>query len=190
MLWGSPWVWTAAPFLLLGFCSLCFFRDPPRSISQTESDLVSPADGKVVGVDDLNESPYYEGPCRRVAIFLSVLNVHVNRSSYAGRVTKIDYQPGEFLNALDPESAVRNECNTIWMNTAYGAISLRQISGLIARRIVCKAEVGDELAKGERFGMIKFGSRTELFVPPETEICVKIGQNVRGGATVMARFKR
>ena len=171
-----------------GLFTLYFFRDPNRPISTKPEDIVSPADGTVVGIDDLETSSHYEGPCRRVSIFLSIFNVHVNRAPCDGAITAIAYQPGQFLNAMNPESSERNEANTVAMSTAQGPVVVRQISGLIARRIVCRRQEGDTLVKGERFGMIRFGSRTELFLPPNTPVCVTLKESVRGGATVMARF--
>lgn len=172
----------------LGLFTLYFFRDPHRAISKEPADIVSPADGTVVGIEDLVDSPYYEGPCRRISIFLSVFNVHVNRAPCDGTIDAIAYRPGKFLNAMKSESSDLNEANTVSMRTAYGQVTVRQISGLIARRIVCRRAVGDSLQKGERFGMIRFGSRTELFLPPGTAVCVKMRESVRGGATIMARF--
>ncbi|GMV91559.1 MAG: phosphatidylserine decarboxylase proenzyme [Candidatus Hydrogenedentota bacterium] len=172
----------------LGVYVLYFFRDPHRHISEKSEDIVSPADGKVVAIEDLESTPYYEGPCRRVSIFLSIFNVHVNRAPFHGTVESISYRPGKFLNAMKTESSDVNEANTVVMSTPHGQVTVRQISGLIARRIVCRAAVGDSLTKGERFGMIRFGSRTELYLPPGTPVCVKLRESVRGGATVMARF--
>jgi phosphatidylserine decarboxylase len=174
--------------LALGSFMLYFFRDPQRAISQSPEDIVAPADGTIVGVDDLESSPHYDGPCRRVSIFLSIFNVHVNRAPYDGVIESIAYQPGQFLNAMKAESSVHNEANTVAMRTDRGPMSIRQISGAIARRIVCRTSEGKSLTKGERFGMIRFGSRTELFLPPGTPVCVTLKEKVRGGATVIARF--
>lgn len=172
----------------LGLCTLYFFRDPHRIISDIAEDIVSPADGTVVGIEDLQDTPYYEGPCRRISIFLSIFNVHVNRAPCDGAIESITYRPGKFLNAMKSESSDANEANTVVMGTVHGPVTVRQISGLVARRIVCRRAVGDTLAKGERFGMIRFGSRTELYLPPGTPVCVKLRETVRGGASVVARF--
>lgn len=188
--WGSTYAWIAAPFLFFGMFSLFFFRDPARSHKARENELLSPADGTVVGIEDLAQSPHYSGPCRRLSIFLSVFNVHVNRSPIAGTVTAIEYRPGLFRNAMKAETTDCNEANGIKLDTAYGPITIRQISGAVARRIICRAKPGDSLGQGERFGMIKFGSRTELYLPPHTQICVKIGDKVAGGRTVVARFEQ
>lgn len=178
----------AALFILFGLFALFFFRDPPRRITAQGGDVVSPADGTIVGIEDLEKSPYYDGPCRRISIFLSVLNVHVNRAPYEGTIRDIRYKPGEFKNAMKAETSDCNEANAVFMDTDKGPITVRQISGLIARRIVCPAKVGDKLSRGEKFGMIKFGSRTELYLPPGTPVVVKLKDKVSAGSTIVARF--
>lgn len=175
-------------FLAYGLFSLFFFRDPPRKIVAQPNEIVSPADGKVVGIEDLEATPYYEGPCRRISIFMSILDVHVNRVPYDGTIRDIRYEPGQFKNAMKAETSECNEANTVWLDTSHGPLTVRQISGAIARRIVCVPKAGDTLKKGEKFGMIRFGSRTELYLPPEAEICVKLKNKVRAGTTVVARF--
>jgi len=177
-----------AAILLLAVFTLFFFRDPRRRIPAEAGVVVSPADGTVVGIEDLPSTPHYDGPCKRISIFLSVFNVHVNRAPFDGVVEAITYKPGEFKNAMRADTTDVNESNTVRMRTDRGAMTVRQISGLIARRIVCKVEVGENLAKGEKFGMIKFGSRTELYLPTNAEICVKMKDKVQGGATIVARF--
>ena len=181
-------VWIGAPLLIAGHCVLAFFRDPPRRIDAKDGEIVSPADGTVVGVDTLDASPYYDGPCKRVAIFLSVLNVHVNRAPAEGTVTAVEYRPGKFLNALKNESSEANESNALCMQTPHGPMTVRQISGAIARRIVCVPKAGETLEKGERYGMIQFGSRTELFLPLKADVLVAPKQKVAAGTTIMARF--
>lgn len=175
--------------LLVGLGMLAFFRDFPREIVAAPHEAVAPADGTVVAIEDLEESPHYDGPCRRISIFLSVFNVHVNRAPLAGTVTNVAYTPGKFLDARNPECSKLNEANLIAFNTAYGPVHVRQISGAVARRIVCATKPGDKLAQGEKFGMIRFGSRTELFLPPGTEVPLTNGQKVFGGTTVVARFE-
>ncbi len=186
--WGTWIAWVGAVVLLLGIYALFFFRDPRRRVRASADEAVAPADGKVMAVDELEESPYYDGPCVRLIIFLSLFNVHVNRAPCAGVVEDVRYQPGLFLNALRAESSELNESNTLWMNTAHGVVAVRQISGMVARRIVCYAQPGDELAQAERFGMIRFGSRTELYLPPRAIMQVSAGDNVRAGASIVARF--
>ena len=176
------------PFFITGAYTLSFFRDPRRVITRDPDEIVCPADGTIVGIEQMAKTPHYAGPCTRISIFLSVFNVHVNRTPFAGSVRDIQYKAGLFKNAMKAETSNCNESNALWLDTARGPMTVRQISGAIARRIVCRAELGDTLAKGERFGMIKLGSRTELYLPPEVTVCVQMKQKVRGGATVVARF--
>jgi phosphatidylserine decarboxylase len=181
------WIGVAI-FVAYGLFSLFFFRDPPRTVTAQQSEVVSPADGAVVAIEDLEETPYYQGPCRRISIFLSILSVHVNRAPFDGTVRDVQLRPGRFKNAMKPETSDVNESNTVWLDTPRGPMTVRQIAGAVARRIVCVAGVGDGLAKGEKFGMIKFGSRTELYLPREAEIRVKVKDNVWAGTTIVARF--
>lgn len=186
--WESPAVWLGVLVLALGLFALSFFRDFPRTANAGPNDLVSPADGTIVGMEDIEATPHYDGPCKRVSIFLSVFNAHVNRSPFDGDVTAIEYKQGQFKNAMRADTSELNEANTVRMRTDFGPVSVRQISGAIARRIVCRTEVGERLARGEKFGMIKFGSRTELYLPKSTEICVTLNQKVYAGKTIIARF--
>lgn len=179
--------WIALPALVPGLYVLYFFRDPTRSIPAEPLAVVSPADGKVVGVERLEMTEWYDGPCLRVSIFLSIFNVHVNRVPFDGTVRSITYKPGEFLDARNEEATDRNEANTVRMDTPAGPMTVRQISGLVARRIVCAIAEGDSLGKGDRFGMIKFGSRTELYLPVSAQATVAVGDRVNGGATIVAR---
>jgi len=171
-----------------GLFALFFFRDPARSVAAEAGEVLAPADGVIVGIEDLDESPHYEGPCRRVSIFMSVLNVHVNRAPLEGTVRAIRYRPGKYKNAMKAESSELNESNAVWMETQHGPVTVRQISGAVARRIVCKVKVGERLARGERFGMIKLGSRVELYLARDAEVCVKMKQKVRSGVSIVARF--
>jgi len=185
----NAWLWPlAGAFLAYGLFALFFFRDPPRRIAAEPYEAVSPADGKVVGIEDLAETPHYDGPCVRLSIFLSILDAHVNRSPCDGAVQDIQYKPGKFKTAMKAESSECNEANTLRLKTPHGPLTVRQIAGIVARRIVCVTRVGETLAKGQKFGMIKFGSRTELYLPAGTQICVKIKDRVRAGTTVVAKF--
>ncbi|HTW49226.1 MAG TPA: phosphatidylserine decarboxylase family protein [Acidobacteriaceae bacterium] len=178
------WGWAAPPLLLAAFF-LWFFRDPERAIPQEPGLIVSPADGKVTEVARIKTA---EGDRYRLSIFLSVFDVHVNRSPVEGLLREVRYQKGEFLNALNPASAARNEQNLAVVECAEGyTISFTQIAGLLARRIVFKRKVGDRLQRGERVGLIKFGSRTDVVLPGEADVLVKVGERVRGGASVLAR---
>ena len=183
---GFPW--GATPLWLLFAFTLNFFRDPKRTITSNASEIVSPADGVVDAIEELEYSPYYEGPCICVSIFLNVFNVHVNRAPDECKIERIEYREGEFRNAMDPTSRQMNESNTLYLDTPNGPMTVKQISGAIARRIVCVTSEGKHLTKGEKFGMIKFGSRTELYLPMNATILVKTGQRVNGGSSNLARI--
>lgn len=168
-------------FLLAAFC-LYFFRDPDREIPSGNV-AVSPADGKVVVVRQ-------EGPKQmRISIFLNIFDVHVNRSPIAGKVVDVQYHRGKFLVASKAEASTENEMNTVTVEGDGSRVVFKQIAGLIARRIVCWKKVGDTIATGERFGLIKFGSRMDIILGPEWEIQVREGQRVSAGSTVLARKK-
>ncbi|HKO13578.1 MAG TPA: phosphatidylserine decarboxylase family protein [Acidobacteriaceae bacterium] len=179
------WAWAILPLLLAAFF-LWFFRDPERAIPQDPGLVVSPADGKVTQVARVNTP---DGERLRISIFLSVFDVHVNRSPVAGVLREVRYRKGEFLNAMNPVCAERNEQNLAIVDTSEDyQIAFTQIAGLIARRIVFNKRVGDHLARGERVGMIKFGSRTDILMPGTAEVFVKVGDRVRGGASILARI--
>jgi len=174
-----------------------FFRDPDREITTDTKAMVSPADGLVSDVTELESCDLLGGePAVRIGIFLSVFNVHVNRSPCDGTVADVTYKPGKFINAMSHSQASSdNESNTIVLNepgTDQPVCAVKQIVGLIARRIICTARVGDRLERGERFGMIKFGSRTELYLPKrlEPQVLTKEGAKVRGGLDVLATVNR
>jgi len=182
--------WWAVPALAPGMFALNFFRDPNRAISAEPRDLVSPADGVVTSVETLESTPWYAGRCVRISIFLNVFNVHVNRSPADATIEKVEYKQGLFKSAMAADSGEVNEANTVWLDTPHGPMTVRQVAGLIARRIICPAQAGERLLKGERFGMIRFGSRTELYLPPGAEVLVRVGSKVRGGSSVVARCER
>ena len=192
LLLHSPWCWLAViPFVVLLWL-ISFFRDPPRSIPVEPQAIVAPADGTVVDITPLAEYDFIGRPSVRIGIFLSIFNVHINRAPTAGRVLELHYHPGEFLNALNPESAERNEYMWIGMeqpDKPQNRFAVRQISGMLARRIVCTLAVGQTVTKGEKFGMIKLGSRTELVLPADAvDIAVKLGDKIHAGSTVVARW--
>lgn len=179
------WAWSALPLLVAAFF-LWFFRDPRRVIPQEPGLVVSPADGKVTEVARVSAPT---GGLLRISIFLSVFDVHVNRSPVAGVLREIRYKKGEYLNAMNPASAERNEQNLARLECADGTqVAFIQIAGLLARRIVFRKRVGDVLERGERVGLIKFGSRTDVLLPDFAEPLVKPGDRVRGGASVIARL--
>jgi len=190
----SPWWWFLGlgPLVVLGWL-FYFFRDPARQVPEGPGVIVAPADGKVVDVTELAHDEFVGGPAMRIGIFLSIFNVHINRAPCAARAIEFRYHPGLFLNALNPESAERNE--SLWIalegtEAPYRRIVVRQIAGLIARRIVCAARPGQSFSAGEKFGMIKLGSRTELILPHTADLKVEVqpGDKIHAGATVVARY--
>lgn len=172
------------PVILLLFV-LYFFRDPERAVDMDESVLVSPADGTVMEVTEIEDSEFIGGKAKKVSIFLSLFNVHVNRSPIEGTVTYTSYREGKYLPAFKSHASELNERNSIGIENSRTKVLVHQITGLVARRIVCWSKKGDRLNKGERFGLIKFGSCTEVIVPLNVEIKVKKGDIVRGGITII-----
>ena len=178
------------PLIILWFV-FYFFRDPKRIIPAEENLAVSPADGRIIEITEVKEDNFLKDEAVKIAIFLSVFNVHVNRAPVSGRVEWISYQPGKFLVASEPLASQVNESNAIGINHQAIKILVRQVSGIIARRIVCVCKVNDELKRGERIGMIKFGSRTELYIPKKNveSILVKLDDKVKGAETILAKLK-
>lgn len=170
--------------VLLAF-TMFFFRNPERKIPQGDGVIVSPADGLVMSVSEIYENDFLKSKSKKVTIFLSIFNVHINRSPIAGSVAYTAYRPGKFLPAYKTHVSELNERNSIGIKGEKFAVLVHQITGLIARRIVCWSKEGDVLASGERFGLIKFGSCTEVVVPLSTEIKVKPGDKVKGGTTII-----
>ncbi len=192
--WGAAWWhWAAAlPFVVLWLWLIAFFRDPPRRRTFAPGEFCAPADGTVTEITTLDRYPPLDGPALRIGIFLSLFNVHVNRMPCAGTIRSVTHKPGEFLDARHPDSGARNESNTLVIEPhapLRGPVILRQVAGLVARRIICHARAGDRLPIAHRFGLIKFGSRTELIIPhhANVEIMVSLGDKVRGGLTLLAR---
>ncbi len=184
--------WYLAPVTgVLLFLVVYFFRDPPRRVLQTPGAWIAPADGKVMDITALDHDEFIGGPAVRIGIFLSLFNVHVNRSPWAARVIQLRYWPGKFLSALSPECAIENEYMWIGLeedSPPYRRFAVRQIAGQVARRIVCDLRPGQSIGRGEKFGMIKLGSRTELIVPADSvEVTVQVGQRIRGGLDVVAK---
>jgi phosphatidylserine decarboxylase len=184
--------WISVPLLILClaliFFVTYFFRDPERQVPTDPDIIVSAADGLVVGVEEMEEPHFQLGRMRRISVFLSVFDVHVNRSPVRGRVRRTVYNTGKFLDVRHPDSSALNECLAWSLETENGPVAVRQIAGLIARRIVAWAKTGSALDRGERFGMIRFGSRTEVFVPLACTVLVKPGDRVQGAATPIARW--
>lgn len=176
------WAWAVVPVLLAAFF-LWFFRDPEREIPTGDGLIVSPGDGLVTEAVSFTTP---DGPRQRISIFLSVFDVHVNRSPIAGVLTSVRYQKGLYLNAMNPASADRNEQNMVTVRGEGFEVTFKQIAGLLARRIVFNLKEGDRVERGQRVGLIKFGSRVDVILPAEAELRVKPGQRVRGGASVLA----
>lgn len=188
------WLLAVPPLVVCGLV-IWFFRDPPRRVPSESGLLVSPADGVIAEITRLEHDEFIGGPAVRIGIFLSIFNVHINRSPAAARVLRLRYFPGQFLNALNPESTLRNE--NLWIGLEefeppHRRLVVRQIAGLFARRIVCNLRSDECIARGHKFGMIKLGSRTELICPddPSLEIRVLPGEKVKAGSTILASYKQ
>ena len=175
--------WLGSIFLALSVFIAYFFRDPERLIPADEGAIVSPADGKIVGIAAETDKT------TRVSIFLSVFNVHINRSPVAGEVESVRYLPGKFKVAFDATASAENEQNVLVIRSGSDKIKFSQIAGILARRIVCWKKPGDSVAKGERVGLIKFGSRVDIFLPENASLSIKLGDKVQGGASVIGRIK-
>jgi phosphatidylserine decarboxylase len=178
--------WWGAIFVVLGLFVLYFFRDPERQIPAEPGAVVSPADGHVV---EIVEESLSNRPGKRISIFLSVFDVHVNRAPVGGKVSRMDYHRGRFMAAWKEKASDANEQNVITIATPGGEIMFKQIAGWVARRILCWTKIGDEVKLGQRIGMIRFGSRVDIWLPADAEILVQRGQYVAGGATQIARWQ-
>ena len=181
--WLAGPVYVLMPLLLAGFF-LWFFRDPERIIPADDGAVVSPADGKVTAVGAVE----LDGPRTRISIFLSVFDVHVNRSPIAGSITRVEYRHGRFHNALSAASAVENEQNIVTVEGDGHTVVFKQIAGVLARRIVFTKQPGDRVERGERVGLIKFGSRTDVLLDSAADVHVRVGDRVRGGSSVLAHL--
>ncbi len=186
MLFFMGWTWLAWPALFIT-CFVCwFFRDPDRDIPKNKDVIVSPADGKILLVETHDKNSFIEGNCIKVSIFMNVFNVHVNRVPAAGEIIKTEYYPGKFFNASFDKSSEDNERNTLVIKTAKGKLyAVVQIAGLIARRIICRVGRGDYLTTGDRYGMICFGSRLDIYLPVSADIIVAPGEKVKAGSSVI-----
>jgi phosphatidylserine decarboxylase len=180
--YGTHWVSLTAIPVLLAVFFLWFFRDPNREIPAGRGLIVSPGDGKVEEAEWIETTA---GSRFRVSIFLSVFDVHVNRVPISGKVTLVEYREGQFLNAMNPESAILIEQPLMVIEDGTHSVSFKQIAGLLARRIVCDLKTGDVVQRGQRMGMIKFGSRVDVLMPADVELRVKVGDRVHGGSSVL-----
>jgi phosphatidylserine decarboxylase len=179
------WYWPAGILIFLGLFVFYFFRDPQRSVPTEPGAVVSPADGHVVEIVD---EPFDGVPGRRISIFLSIWDVHVQRAPVAGRVAKVEYKPGKFYAALRSAASEKNEQNVISLATPEGTLVFKQIAGAIARRVIFWKSEGDAVARGERVGIIRFGSRVDVWLPASVQISVKLRQMVKGGESILAKW--
>ncbi len=181
-------LWLSLVFVALILYTLAFFRDPYRADPSDPRAIVAAADGMVADIEEIEEKEFLKARTRRVGIFLSIFDVHTNRAPVAGRIAFQQFRKGLFFDARRPECSEKNEAMTWAFQNPRATIVVRQLTGAVARRIVGWAKVGDELKRGERFGMIRFGSRTEVYLPLDAEVLVKVGDHVKGGASVIARL--
>ena len=180
------WNWLGGVLVVLGAFVLYFFRDPQRSIPADPDAIVSPADGRVM---EVVEEPFGGTPGCRISVFLSIFDVHVNRTPVAGRISAMEYRKGRFYAAMRGRASEENEQNVIHVSAERGEVIFKQIAGWVARRILCWKAVGDSVTRGERVGMIRFGSRVDIWLPDRVEILVRPGQHVAGGSSVLARWR-
>ena len=178
--------WLTIPFVFITLFIVWFFRNPERSFQDEEKVLISPADGKVIKIEDVEVNGTISGRFKKISIFMGVLNVHVNRAPYSGKIDTINYHEGKFFSANLDKASLDNERNEVMIRTEDGRpVWMVQIAGLIARRIVCWVNVGTNIKKGERFGLIRFGSRVEVYLPEDSRISVKLGDKVKAGQTFL-----
>ena len=202
---GYPYIFAAAfvtavmallelvPLALLGLATtffICyFFRDPDRLIPRDENAIVSPADGKVIAVRPVGGDPFGVQKCLQISIFMNVFNVHVNRIPFDGTITDIQYQPGRFIAADKEQASHKNERNALQVKTAAGqSYSFVQVAGLVARRIICRVNTNDHVVRGQRFGMICFGSRLDIYLPADAKPHVAVGEKVSAGNSILGYF--
>ena len=175
--------------MVIAFSFCGFFRDPDRVIPDQAGGIVAPADGKVIVVDTVESSAFFNGRCKKISIFMTVFNVHVNRIPFDGVVEKISYHPGKFFAANLDKASVQNEHNAVFLKTPENkAMCVVQVAGLIARRIICYIQPGMELTKGQRYGLICFGSRLDVYLPDDVDITVAVGDKVKAGTSLIGQF--
>ena len=186
---SGPWTLVPAGLMtLLAAFVFYFFRDPERELPSREGAVISPGDGKIIDIREVEEPSFIEGACRRITIFLSVFNVHVQRAPVSGEVAYREYRPGEYAVAWHPKASEKNERSSLGLVVRGHRVLVRQIAGLIARRIVTYPEQGEHVERGERIGLIRFGSRVDLFIPLDWRLDCAVGDKVAGGSTVLARI--
>ena len=186
--WRAGWPWVGVLLILLGLFALLFFRNPSRTCNADPSVACSPADGKIIKIAQAPEELVEIGLPRQVSVFMSVLNVHVNRAAITGTLVEYTYNPGRKISAFKEKASLENEQNLQIWEGPEGRIALKQIAGLVARRIVFDHQVGDTVARGQRIGLIRYGSRVDVFLPEDAEVLVGLGDSVRAGESPIARF--
>jgi phosphatidylserine decarboxylase len=180
--------WVALPLWLLALFVLQFFRDPPREVPADADAVLSPADGRIVSVGRASD-PYADRDALKISVFMNVFNVHSNRSPVDGRIERVRYFPGKFVNADLDKASEHNERNALVIRTESGVlVSCVQVAGLIARRVLCYVHAGDTMTRGQRFGFIRFGSRVDVYLPPDARPMVSIGEKVAATTTILARL--
>lgn len=188
LVWRTGWPWIGGFLIVVGLFALLFFRNPPRTCAADPMVACSPADGKIIKISGAPPEMVERGLPRQVSIFMSVFNVHVNRAAIAGKLVEYSYNPGRKISAFKEKASLENEQNlSVWEGPA-GRIALKQIAGLVARRIVFDHRVGDSVARGQRIGLIRYGSRVDVFLPEDAEVLVALGDSVRAGESPIARF--
>ncbi len=185
---STAWKISAAVLGILTLFHFYFFRDPVRPVPKGEKLIISPADGHVVKIEEVEEPLYFKTKVRKISIFLSVFDVHVNRMPIAGEVDFVEYKPGKFLAAFADDASDHNEQSVIGIKTPYGGVMFKQIAGLIARRIIYYCKPGDVVKPGDRMGLIRYGSRIDMFFPLDAQVKVSLKQKVRCGATIIGEF--
>ena len=183
------WKSTGIASLVLTLFVLFFFRDPDRTVPEGQGVVVSPADGKVIVIKDIYEPDYLKQDVKQISIFLSVFNVHVNRVPYGGTIEMVRYNPGKFHVASVDKASLDNEQTGMVISDGRNKVLVKQIAGLIARRIICYAKPGDTVTRGERYGLIRFGSRVDIFLPKNADIMVKVGDRIKGSRDVIGVLK-
>jgi phosphatidylserine decarboxylase len=189
LLFALGWKGAGAAALVIALFVLFFFRDPERTVPPEKDVVVSPADGRVIVIKDVYEPDYLKQDVKQISIFLSVFNVHVNRAPCGGSVEAVKYNPGKFHVASADKASLDNEQTAMVITSGKKKILVKQIAGLIARRIVCYARPGDTIKTGERYGLIRFGSRVDLFLPKDSELRVRVGDRIKGGRDIIGALK-
>lgn len=189
MLFAINWVWVGFVTLIFTLFVLFFFRDPDRTVPEGRGNVVAPADGRVVVIKDTFEPDYLKQEVKQISIFLSIFNVHVNRSPIKGTVELVQYKPGKFHIAFFDKASYDNEQSAMVIANRKQKILVKQIAGFVARRIVCYPRPGDAIKRGERYGLIRFGSRVDVFLPMNTKIMVNLGDRVKGSQDIIGMMQ-